>query len=80
MNIELVTFAEILVMAFEGATVARKAWDNSSKKDVVYVHVRKDGIPKLHMQYNDGSNDSWLPKQKDIFAADWYVVQNQSNK
>ena len=72
---ELLTFAEILLKLYEGAEVARKAWVDSDTKDIIYVNIKANGKPRLRMRYNDGTTGDWLPKQKEIFASDWYILR-----
>jgi len=72
---ELLTFAEILLKLYEGAEVARKAWVDSDTKDIIYTNLKVNGKPRLRMRYNDGTTGAWLPKQKEIFASDWYIIR-----
>ena len=72
---ELLTFGEILLKIYEGGEVARKAWVDSDTKDVIYAHVPDGGKSKVYMRYNDGTEGPWLPRQKEIFANDWYIIR-----
>lgn len=72
MTDETVTFAEILILVTEGAWVTRKRWIDT--QTFIYCYVKPSGIPQLRIRNKDGSSSKWLPKTKDLFAADWYEV------
>ena len=73
------SFAESLIDAYEGDDIARKKWVDSDTKDVIFVKISKNGKPKLKLRFNDGSTANWSPRQKDIFAGDWYSVRSYKN-
>lgn len=62
-------FGEVLKDLKVGKTVSRGAWGG---KRWVYLDAGK-----AYFLTDEGSEGYWIPLQKDIFAEDWGVTQNE---
>lgn len=70
---ENLNFGQVVEALKEGKCLSRKGWDN--KDTYVYKQYPKDTNNTILNRLRFGVLDGWTPNTLDIFAEDWYIVE-----